>query len=211
MQFQEKLAQYLAIVKEQPEQLQIWYWDESGFSLRVIRRKTWGKKGARKKLSGRGGHGRVNVMGAMREGDRKRVCFFIEKGNADVFYEQVKKLYEFVQKEWMEQVNKVREWERHNPKIVIILDNASYHKRLDIRAKISEEFPNIVLEFLPAYSPDYNLIELVWYSCKEYIAHRLFTSVEELRSLLDRLLNQNELRIQWQRKIKNKGNSSIAT
>lgn len=210
-QFKEKLAQYLALAKERPEQVQIWYWDESGFSLRVIRRKTWGKKGARKKLSGRRGHGRVNVMGAMREKDRKRVCFFVEKGNADVFYEQVKKLHEFIQKEWVEQSSGVEELERHEPKIVIILDNASYHKRLDIRFKISEEFPNIVLEFLPAYSPDYNLIELVWYSCKEYIAHRLFTSVEELITLLDRLLNQHELHIQWHRKIKNKGNSSIAT
>lgn len=210
-QFKEKRAQYLAFAKAQPEQVQVWYWDESGFSLRVIRRKTWGRKGKRKKMSGRRGRGRVNVMGAIREKDRKRVCFFVEKGNADVFYEQVKKLHEFVQKEWMSQANKAKELEQRGPKIVIILENASCHKRLDIRSKISEEFPNIVLEFLPAYSPDYNLIELVWYSCKEYIAHRLFTFVEELRSLLDRLLNQDELHIQWQRKIKNKGNRSIAT
>lgn len=210
-QFKEKLAQYLALAKEQPERVQIWYWDESGFSLRVIRRKNWGKKGQRKKMSGRRGHGRVNVMGAMREQDRKRICFFVEKGNADVFYEQVKKLYEFVKKEWMEQANRVEEHKQRDPKVVIILDNASYHKRLDVRSKISEEFPNMVLEFLPAYSPDYNPIKLVWYSCKEYIAHRLFTSVEELRSLLDRLLNQDGPHIKWQRKIKNKGNSSIAT
>ena len=136
-QFKEKLAQYLSVAKEQPERVQVWYWDESGFSLRVIRRKTWGKKGQRKKLSGRRGHGRVNVMGAMREQDGKRVCFFVEKGNADVFYEQVKKLHEFVRKEWMEQTNKAEGAKQHEPKIVIILDNASYHKRLDIRAKIS--------------------------------------------------------------------------
>ena len=44
-QFKEKLAQYLALALEQPEQVPVWYWDESGFSLRVIRRKSWGKKG----------------------------------------------------------------------------------------------------------------------------------------------------------------------
>jgi hypothetical protein len=54
---------------------------------------------------------------------------------------------------------------------------------------------------------DYNIIELVWCSCKEYIAHRLFQSVDELKSLLDKLLNQGELVIKWYRKIKNKGNS----
>ena len=52
------------------------------------------------------------------------------------------------------------------------------------------------LEFLPAYSPDLNLIELVWHSCKEYIAHRLFQTVDELRELLNQLLNQGGLEIQ---------------
>ena len=46
--------------------------------------------------------------------------------------------------------------------------------------KIEEEMPRIYLEYLPPYSPDYNLIELVWHSAKEYIAHRLFKSIEEL-------------------------------
>jgi transposase len=57
--------------------------------------------------------------------------------------------------------------------------------------------PYIILEFLPAYSPDYNLIELVWHSAKEYIAHRLFKSVEELSELLHRLLNEGEMVIKW--------------
>ena len=34
------------------------------------------------------------------------------------------------------------------------------------------------LEFLPAYIPDYNLIELVWHSAKGYIAHREFETQE---------------------------------
>jgi len=63
-------------------------------------------------------------------------------------------------------------------------------KQLDIREQIVK-LPNVVLEFLPAYSPDFNLIELVWHSCKEYIAHRLFKSVNELRDLLEKLLKVN--------------------
>jgi transposase len=53
--------------------------------------------------------------------------------------------------------------------------------------------PNMSWEFLPLYSPDFNIIELVWHSCKEYIAHRLFQSVDQLRNLLEKLLNQGEL------------------
>ncbi len=71
--------------------------------------------------------------------------------------------------------------------------------------------PNMSWDFLPPYSPDFNIIELVWYSCKEYIAHRLFQSVDQLRNLLEKLLNQGELIIKWQRKIKNKGNNHVAT
>lgn len=109
-------------------------------------------------------------MGGIREQDRKRVCFFIQKENADTFYEIVEQLHEFVKHEWIAQGHSADQFQQHGPKIVIILDNASYHKRLDIRERITKELPNIVLEFLPAYSPDFNLIELLWHSCKEYIA-----------------------------------------
>lgn len=90
------------------------------------------------------------------------------------------------------------------------MDNASYHKKKDILVKIENNLPNLQLYFLPAYSPDYNLIELVWHSAKEYIAHRLFKSISDLQALLNRLLNEGELIIKWYRKIKNKGNIIIA-
>lgn len=149
-------------------------------------------------------------MGGLRYHDRKRLCYFIEKGNADSFYTQLQQLNEFVQTKWVEQGNLSSEFNENGPKILIFLDNANYHKRKDILSEIERHLPNIQLYFLPAYSPDYNLIELVWHSCKEYIAHRLFQSVDELKGLLDRLLNQGELVIKWQRKLKHKGESIIA-
>ena len=175
----------------------------------MIRRKNWGKQGKRKNVPGQRRCGRVNVMGAIRELDRKRVCFFVKKGNADIFYEQLQQLNELIKQEWISKGNLGKDFAKYGPKIILILDNASFHKRKDILAKISQEFPNFVLEFLPAYSPDYNIIELVWHSCKEYIAHRLFKSVDELKALLDKLLNQGELVIKWHRNLKYKGNSAI--
>lgn len=67
--------------------------------------KCWGRKGQRQKISGQRGHGRVNVMGGIREQDRKRVCFLIQRGNADTFYEQIEQLHEFVKQEWISQVD----------------------------------------------------------------------------------------------------------
>jgi len=187
--FKEKLSEYLRITKEDPERLQVWFWDESGFSLRVIRRKNWGKKGTRKQITGQRRRERVNIMGGLRYHDKKRINFMIKKGNADVFYEQLKSLNNFLLQEWIEQGNPVETFKECSAKIVIILDNASFHKRKDILAQVNAEMPNIILEFLPPYSPDYNLIELVWHSAKEYIAHRLFESVLQLEELLNKLLN----------------------
>jgi transposase len=78
--FKEKLSEYLRITKESPERLQVWFWDESGFSLRVIRRKNWGKKGTRKQVTGQRRRGRVNIMGGLRYHDKKRINFVIKKG-----------------------------------------------------------------------------------------------------------------------------------
>jgi transposase len=203
--FKEKLAKYLGIAKKDVSKMQIWFWDESGFSMRVIRRKTWGKKGKRKHLTGQRRRGTINVMGCVRDSDRKRICFFVKKGNGDIFYEQLYQLVENLKEEWIEQGNTAEDFQ--DVKIVIVLDNASYHKRKDVTEKITNDLSNIILEFLPPYSPDLNIIELVWHSCKEYIAHRLFKSTDELKELLDKLLNHGELIIKWNRKIKNKGNN----
>jgi transposase len=178
--FKEKLEEYIKITKENPELLQVWFWDECGFSLRVIRRRTWTKKGKRKKIKGQRRRGRVNIMGGLRYSDKKRICFMIKKGDSETFYEQLEKLNKEVKKEWISQGKNEKEFEEIGPKIIIILDNASFHKKKEIVENIEKNLPNIRLEYLPVYSPDYNLIELVWHSAKEYIAHREFENKEQL-------------------------------
>ena len=192
-----------------PDRLQVWFWDESGFSLRVLRRKNWCKKGSRKKVRGDRRKGRVNVMGGLRYSDKKRFVEFLDKGNADNFYKVLKIFYQELINEWVEAGNQAKDFGEKGAKIVIIVDNASFHKKEEYIEKIEAEMPNLHLEFLPEYSPDYNLIELVWHSTKEYVANRLFTSIEELEYLLHQLLNEGELVIKWGRKLKNKGDAFI--
>jgi hypothetical protein len=50
---------------------------------------------------------------------------------------------------------------------------------------------------------------LPWHSAQEYIANRLFKSIEELEALLHKLLNEGGLVIKWGRKLKNKGDAVI--
>lgn len=207
--FKQKIENYLKLEKENPNLLQVWFWDESGFSLRVIRRKIWCKKGERRKVRGDRRKGRVNVMGALRYSDKKRFVEFLNKGNSQNFYEVLKLFYQELIDEWTEAGNHKDDFKKDGPKIILILDNASFHKKQEYLAKVKQEMPNLQLEYLPEYSPDYNLIELVWHSAKEFIAHRLFKSVEELEFLLHQLLNEGKLVIKWGRKLKNKGNVFI--
>lgn len=119
-------------------------------------------------------------------------------------------LYNASQLEWIKLGNEGTDFEQKGTKILVVLDNASYHKKKDIKEEIERNLPNLQLYFLPPYSPDFNLIELVWHSAKEYIAHRLFKSIDELRKLLDELLNQEKLEIKWGRKLKDKGDTAYA-
>lgn len=146
-------------------------------------------------------------MGGLRFNDHKRWVEFVKQGNSQSFKEVLKVFYEESISEWVEVGNRKEDFAELGPKLVIILDNASFHKKAEMVKEIETEMPNIQLEYLPEYSPDYNLIELVWHSTKEYLAHRFFPSVEELESVLHKLLNEGELIIKWNRKLKNKGNS----
>jgi len=208
--FKKKIEEYIRISKTSPEDIQVWFWDESGFDLRVIRRKNWNKKGRRKKVRGDRRRGRINAMGGVRYSDKKRFVEFLNVSNADNFHKVLKIFYQELINEWVEGGNEAKDFAEKGAKIVIILDNASFHKKKGYIEKITAETPNICLEFLPEYSPDYNLIELVWHSTKEYIANRLFKSIEELEYLLHKILNEGELDIKWGRKIKNKGDALIA-
>ena len=145
----------------------------------------------------------------MRNSDKKRWVEFIKKGNSYNFDRVLKLFHEELINEWVSAGNQASEFAEKASKIVIVLDNASFHKKEEYLKQIEIEMPNLHLEFLPEYSPDYNLIELVWHSTKEYIANKLFTSIEELEYLLHILLNEGQLIIKWGRKIKNKGNACI--
>ena len=90
----------------------------------------------------------------MRYHERKRVCYFIDKGNSESFDEQIKNRNDWVKSEWVNLGNKEADFQQIGPRILRILDNASFHKKKEILEKIEKNLPNIQLYFLPEYSPD---------------------------------------------------------
>ncbi len=112
--------------------------------MRVIRRKSWLPVGKKKKVTGQRSKGRVNVMGGLRYNDKKRICYFIEKGESETFYNKISSLNEAVKEEWVSLGNQESDFTNNGPRIIIVLDNASFHKKKEIIEKIESEFPNII-------------------------------------------------------------------
>lgn len=105
--------------------------------------------------------GRTNVIGALLGASLLTVSLFQGTVNSDVFHA------------WTTQdlLPKLP------PGCVIVMDNAAFHKRADIRQAVEDA--GHVLEFLPPYSPDLNPIERKWAQAKA-TRRRKGCSVEEL-------------------------------
>jgi transposase len=79
-------------------------------------------------------------------------------------------------------------------RILLILDNVSYHKARKLKPFFIQNQHRLQMEFLPPYSPELNPIERVWRITRRKVTHnRYFPTIEELRGAL---INQFS---QWER------------
>jgi transposase len=70
---------------------------------------------------------------------------------------------------------------RPGRKIILIVDNARWHHAKLLRPWLEENRHLIELFFLPAYSPDFNVIERVWKLTRRLCTHnRFFATLDEL-------------------------------
>jgi len=92
--------------------------------------------------------GRTNVIGALIGACLFTVAMFVGSVNANVFFA------------WITQDLLIK----LPPNSVIVMDNAAFHKRLDIQQAIKNH--GHILEYLPPYSPDLNPIEHKWAQSK---------------------------------------------
>ena len=125
------------------------YVDESGFAVDAPRDKGYSIKGkkcyAKKDWHARG---RINAIGAITEFKLFNLGLFDCNINSDIFHA------------WLTQ-QLLPSTPKH---AVIVLDNATFHKRNDTRTAIEKN--GHTLEFLPPYSPDLNPIEKKWAQAK---------------------------------------------
>ena len=70
------------------------------------------------------------------------------------------------------------------PKILLILDNASYRKSDTVTGFVKANGGGLRLVFLPAHTPQLNPIEQRWNVLRMMLAGRYFASVEDLRAAI---------------------------
>ncbi len=75
-------------------------------------------------------------------------------------------------------------------KTVVILDNAPIHKSKKFKAKIEEwRKQDLLIFFLPAYSPELNLIEILWRRIKyQWLSFTAYSSFQNLKENLQSVL-----------------------
>jgi len=115
----------------------------------------------------------------------KRVATYVKAKVVGFYCLNGESLIEFPEKNRAEDfisfLKKIRE---ANPgkRIVIILDNFRTHHAKKVKEEA--EKLNIVLVYLPPYSPDLNPIENVWKSVKRVVSEKSPLNVEELKEVI---------------------------
>jgi len=156
VQFQTRIRWY-----EDIEQRPIVYLDESGFAVDAPRMHGYSHTGSRCY----GQHdwhekGRLNAIGAILAFELITIELWDCNIDADVFFAWVRNA--LLPSTPMQSV--------------VVMDNATFHKRSDIIHAIEEEGHTV--EFLPSYSPDLNPIEKKWAQAKAQRRRRRCTPFE---------------------------------
>jgi transposase len=148
----------------------IFFQDEVGFQTEGTLAHTWGEKGAKIEVENYGRHGRINLIGA------------VELGTG-VFYGVMTK-FKVTATRFRRFLCHLK-WETRTDKILVICDNASFHKAKWLREWMTQQTGWLRLEFLPPYSPDLNPIERLWHWWKQEFTHnKCWDSQAALRKCL---------------------------
>ena len=124
------------------DEVELWYCDETGIDGEPRPRRAWAKKGSNPRTVHNGDHVRLSILGTVcpRTGE----FFAIEASHCDTDVFQA----------FLDEAARSIRPSRHRN--ILILDNASWHKRKSLDWHFFEPL------YLPPYSPDFNPIERLW-------------------------------------------------
>ena len=88
----------------------------------------------------------------------------------------------------------LKELRQEYGRLVILLDNASYHRYRAVNEFVKSTCGEIKLACLPPYTPQLNPIEIQWRALKEMLAGRYFESTDELVGAIADLIDSDQMR-----------------
>jgi len=170
-------------LKRQDEQgeIDLRYLDESGFCLVPNVPYAWQDKGETIELESSSNRKRLNTLGIMNRNNDLRVYTFECQINSDVVVACI------------DDFCKSREELKIEIKAVIVMDQASIHTSDQIVYEKQEEWRErgVELFWLPTYSPELNLIEILWRFIKyEWIEISAYKSWSSLVEYVERVLRE---------------------
>jgi transposase len=133
--------------KKFKEGWRIFWQDEVGFQTEGTLAYTWGLRGQPTAIANYGRHGRINMIGAFELGTG---LFYGVKTSFKVNAMRFRRFICHLKREM------------RTDKILLICDNASFHKAKWLTAWATKQKEWLQLSFLPPYSPDFNPIERLW-------------------------------------------------
>jgi|TARA_B100002003_G_scaffold236263_1_gene252026 transposase len=139
--FRELVSQWLS-----DPNIDVWFCDETGFVGDPRPRRRWAHKKDKIRVPYMGTHIRQSVVGAVHPEDGKFVSLVLPYVNASAFQLFIDELADNTM----------------GRNVYLILDNASWHKAKTLK------WHHIKPRYLPPYSPDLNVIEILWLYLKEH-------------------------------------------
>jgi transposase len=149
----------------------IWFEDEVHFTLRSTITRMWSPVGLQPKVHFEPNRLKVGYFGVVNINTGELFTQTAYPFNGETF-EKFMRLF-------------LADKKQEGRKIVMVLDNARWHK--SITGKLKEEYPeSLEFLYLPPYSPDLNPIERVWRITRRKCTHnKYFQLLETLADVLD--------------------------
>ncbi len=139
----------------------------------------WLLRGQRFEVGVGGGRKRLNILGAICPENREYVDLRLPTGTLS--YQQV-----------IELLQKLRQKHPETKKFILYLDNARYQHARALKEWIEgvkAEGVEFVLEHLPAYSPNLNLIERLWKFLRKHAMRKWHDTFEAMQAAIDSVLD----------------------
>lgn len=157
----QKIKDYLsqtypeAVAEAKKYNARLYFIDEAAFRSDAHRGTTWGKIGATPVIKDTGGRFGFKLISAISARGDMHFDVIEERMNSEKFIEYLGKLRSDT-----------------NCPILVIADNARYHHSKKVQAFLEEQQGEIMIAFLPAYSPELNPDEQVWNHAKAEVGKK---------------------------------------